>query len=292
MTSEIEASPRDYRLRIPEGEIRARALGRGEPVLFLHGVSARGETWRPVAERVTGRVRAWLPDLLGRGESDARPDVSYDLDAEVIRAGRIADALARIEAGEAGVDVPAGGPRVLVGHSHGAALALALAGERPGVKGLVLSNPVSPWIRRPRILDTLAWGPVRRVAARALAPLHRPFGRFVLARAAGPGYRPSAGQIETYARPYADPRRAETLMRVLGDWRPEELDGRLPSGCAVRIVTGARDPRVPVSSARRLAASLGGTIHVLEDGGHMLPEQHPETLAREIVTLLDALAGR
>ena len=290
MSRENDGSPRDHRLRIPEGEIRALALGRGEPLLFLHGVSARGETWRPVAERLAGRARAWLPDLLGRGASASRPDVSYDLEAEVIRAGRIADALARVEAELDGVRVRPDGPRVLVGHSHGAAIALALAAGRPGVEGLVLSNPVSPWIRRPRILDALAARPVRRAVARALAPLHRPFGRLVLARAAGPLYRPTASQIETYAGPYADRTRAETLMRVLGDWRPAELGGRLPSGLAVRVVTGALDPRIPVASVRRLATALDAPLRVIEDGGHMLPEQHPDTLADEIGALLDALA--
>lgn len=285
---ELHGSRRDHRLRLPEGEVFVRALGRGEPLLFLHGVSARGETWLAVAERVADRVRAWLPDLLGRGESAAPADVSYDLESEVVRAGQIADALTRAEVGPTDPPRP---PRVLVGHSHGAAIALALATARPGVEGLVLSNPVGPWITRPRVLDALRSPLVRRVAARALAPLHRPFGRLVLRRAAGPRYRPSSEQVETYADPYADPRRAETLLRVLGDWRPAELAGRLPEGRAIRIVTGAHDPRIPVAAARRLGAALDAPVRVIGDGGHMLPEQHPEVLAEEILALLDSLPG-
>ena len=290
MTHDVEATRRTHRVWIPEGEIVALALGRGRPVLFLHGVSARARTWLPVAERVADRARAWLPDLLSRGESSTRPDVSYDLDSEVIRAGLVADALARLDAG--GGEDATDAPRVLVGHSHGAAIALALAAERPGVEGLVLSNPVSPWVRRPRILDALASPLLRRATAGALAPLHRPFGRLVLARAAGPHHRASSEQVGTYAGPYADRRRAEALMRVLSDWRPAELGPRLPSGRAVRIVTGAHDPRISVESARRLASLLDASFTVIEDGGHILPEQHPDALAREILTLLDDLDAR
>lgn len=289
MTPELDRSRRDHRLRLPEGEVLVRALGRGEPLLFLHGVSARGETWLAVAERIAHRARAWVPDLLGRGESAAPPDVSYDLESEVVRAGLIADALARADAeGAGGIRRP---PRVLVGHSHGAAIALALAAARPGVEGLVLSNPVGPWIPRPRVLHALRSPLVRRVAAHALAPLHRPFGRLVLRRAAGPRYRPTDEQVETYAGPFADPRRAETLLRVLGDWRPSELAGRLPAGRAVRIVTGAYDPRIPVEAARRLGAELEAPVRVIGDGGHMLPEQHPDAVAEEVMALLDSLSG-
>lgn len=276
------------RIGIAEGELHVRCLGHGEPVLYLHGVSARGDTWRPVAETVVGRARAWLPDLLGRGASTPRPDVAYDLAAEVGRLERLLDLLAVAEAAD--TDGPVRAPRVLVGHSHGAALALALAARRPVVRGLLLSNPVSPWVRRPRALDALAAAPVRRAVARTLAPLARPFARAVLARAGGPAYRPAPDRVDAYAAPYRDPVRAETLMRVLADWRPAELDGHLPGRpLDVRIVTGAHDPRIPVRTARRLAERLSAAFTVLDDGGHVLPEQHPETLAAELVRLLDRL---
>lgn len=288
MMSDVERS-RDHRVRIPEGEVRAHALGRGEPILFLHGVSARADTWLPVARLLADRARAWLPDLLGRGRSDARPDLSYDLEAEVVRAGLIADALAAAESDVHMAGRRPRGPRILVGHSQGAAIALALAARRPEVEGLLLSSPVSPWVRRPLVLGALSFRLVRRAAARALAPLHRPFARLVLARASGPHYRAPADRIDAYASPYADARRAETLMRVLADWRPAELEGRLPSDRAIRIVTGARDPRIGVDAARRLATALDAPLLVLPDGGHMLPEQRPDVLAGEIAALLDAL---
>ncbi len=293
MRHDTGGEPRIHGVTISEGRIRVRSLGSGEPVLYLHGVSARGDVWLAVARRVSDRARSWLPDLLSRGASTVRPDVSYDLDTEVIRAGHIADALAhgpeRDTVGDAR-RAAASGPRIIVGHSQGAAIALALAAVRPGVEGLLLSNPVTPWIRRPHTLTALRVPWVRRSAARLLAPLNLPFGRLVLARAGGPGYRASDEQVERYSAPYGDAARAEALMRVLSDWRPSELAARLPRRpLEVRVVAGTHDPRIPVASARRLAGLLDASFTVLPRGGHILPEQRPDALARELRALMDGL---
>ena len=103
-------------------------------------------------------------------------------------------------------------------------------------------------------------------------------------------YRPPADMIEAYASPYAARARAETLMRLLSDWRPAELAGRLPDrSLAVRVMGGELDPRIDIRSAERLAAALGGRLRRFADGGHVLPEQHPEALASELTRVLEAV---
>lgn len=51
--------------------------GRGEPVLFLHGLADYGGVWQGVAERLNG-VRCIAPDLRGHGESSKADVDGYD----------------------------------------------------------------------------------------------------------------------------------------------------------------------------------------------------------------------
>jgi len=259
---------------IGDGTVRVAMLGGGRPVLFLHGISAHGRAWRPVAERFAEEPpgwECWLPDLPGRGASDARAALSYTLDDEVRRLRAVVRALAP--------DGPL--PRLVAGHSQGAALALALAEAEPDIGGLLLSNPVTPEIRSPAILRLLRSAAVRRAVGSLLAPLHAPLGHLVLRRACGPAFRAPPELVAAYARPWASPARARTLLRILADWRPAELEDRMPRRpIAAHVVTGAHDPRIPVAAAKRLATRLDCGFTVSRDGGHVLTEQHPRLLAR------------
>jgi pimeloyl-ACP methyl ester carboxylesterase len=101
--------------------------GTGEPIVFTHGFGESWETWRPQVEgfAATHRVIAW--DLRGHGASD-RPEAA----AAYSRDLALAD-LTRIVRDEAGRSA------LLVGHSLGGYLSLALAVTQPEmVRGLVL----------------------------------------------------------------------------------------------------------------------------------------------------------
>lgn len=269
-------------VEIAEGRLRVQIVGRGAPVLCLHGVSARGQTWLPVALRLSERCELWLPDLLGRGTSTPRPDLRFTLADETRRAGELSRALQRLSG--------TGPPGVIAGHSQGAAIALSLAKDEASVRGLVLANPVTPWTRRPLALRTLDSGLMRRIGAGIFRPLRRPLAGVTLARVSGPAYRVTDEAVRSYSDPYGEPTRAETLMRVLADWRPAELRDRLPERpLRVRVIAGGHDPRVRLDSARRLAAHLRGELVVVEEGGHVLPEEAPETVAGAIRKVLEEL---
>src|SRR5579859_5118280 len=103
-----------------EAGLRVHGGGRGEPVLLLrHGLGATGDVfqgWRPLlATRWPGR---WLaPDLPGHGGSPPLPSYTFDTLAAAV-AGLIA----------------AGTPTVVLGHSLGGVVGLALAGHAFPVK--------------------------------------------------------------------------------------------------------------------------------------------------------------
>lgn len=262
-------------MEITDGRIRVRLLGRGPPLLCLHGLSAHGGTWLPAAGILADRRKVWIPDLLSRGGSTARPDVPYRLEDEVRRVRELARELGAT-------------PPVVVGHSQGAAIALGLAREDPAIRGLVLCNPVTPWTRRPMMLDLLRSDLMRRIGAGIFRPLRRPLARLVLARAFGPAARVPSETVRAYCEPYADGARVRALMRLLADWQPAELEDALPErSLAARVIVGDRDPRIELEPAERLAERLGAPLTLIEGGGHVLPEQVPERVARAIAEVCE-----
>ncbi|HEX5632894.1 MAG TPA: alpha/beta fold hydrolase, partial [Gemmatimonadales bacterium] len=116
--------------RLASGGVHVRALRAGEgdtTVVFLHGYAESLVSWREVIDHVAPHHRVLALDLPGFGLSD-KPSGPYDVAAQAAR-------LRPLLAAE-------GRPLVLVGHSMGGAVALALVadGALP-VTRLVLVSP-------------------------------------------------------------------------------------------------------------------------------------------------------
>lgn len=245
------------------GRLPVWTAGEGPPVLLLHGISADHTEWEGVARGLARDHRVLLPDLLGRGASRPEAAAGFSLREEV---DRLAELLAALDA-----------RRPLVGgHSHGGSLGLALAG-RVELAGLVLVSPVTPWTRRPRILDLLRVPFVRQVVEPALRTCRRPLTRYILTRRVYGKQRPHIGDaVRRYAAPYADRPRARALLRIFRDWQPDELE-RLerPAGLRIGVLTGAADRRISADDAVRWAERLGATCTVLPGAGHGVTEEEP-----------------
>lgn len=103
------------------------AAHRDECLVLVHGLNVQGHTWDPIADALADRARIICPDLRGHGDSDWSrtgywtQDFVADLAALLDRL-----ALDRV---------------VLVGHSLGARVCIAFAGEHPQrVAKLILSD--------------------------------------------------------------------------------------------------------------------------------------------------------
>ena len=110
------------------GEITLRTLqsGQGTPVIFIHGFGADLSAWRPLV----GRINLGLPmlalDLPGHGASTGQSAASFD---DIVAS--VGDALRSLE-----------GAVHLVGHSVGAAVAMALTARGDlDVRSLSLLSP-------------------------------------------------------------------------------------------------------------------------------------------------------
>ncbi len=271
---------------------QAEHHGDGPPtVVLLHGLGASASFWRPVARRLAARGQAVLvPDLLGFAGS-VRLGTHFHLDDQVAAVVRLLEAQTRPgSTGSFGVSDGDGatGGVVLVGHSYGAVVAVAVAAERPDLLDrLVLVCPpvfADPDRVRQRISGrswlagkTMSGSPVAGVVCGGMCLLRRP----LTALAPGVASRVSPDIPAAVARDavnYVWPAYRDALTSLL-EGNPLDVwlvDPALPTV----VVLGARDATVLADEARRL---LGPAIGVVElDGTHALPVDRPDDVAAAI----------
>ncbi len=251
----------------PDSALDVTIEGAGPDVLLIHGLSANRGKWNRLAPLLQGRFRLVRPDLAGRGVSPAPPEIRFGLADEASRLLGLLDSLA--------VERP-----ILVGHSQGAALAVAVQASGRG-RALLLLNPVTPWTRRPAALDLLRRRPVRKLLGPVARHYRMPLTRYILTRRvyANPELATEAA-VRTYSEALESVERVDTLLRVLADWRPSELAShRGQLAVPAMVVAGGLDRRISPADARRWAARLGAGYTVLADCAHGIPEEAPERVA-------------
>jgi pimeloyl-ACP methyl ester carboxylesterase len=102
---------------VENGLVHYEALGRGKPILFLHGWLGSWRYWMPTMEAVSDRYRTYALDLWGFGDSDKSSE-RYEVESYVTLVSSFMD----------GLGVP---QAPIIGHSLGAVAALLLAARTP-----------------------------------------------------------------------------------------------------------------------------------------------------------------
>ena len=215
-----------------------------------------------------GAVRMIAVDLPGHGESDPLPGVSVEEYAAVV-----AEFLIALECG----------PVVVIGHSLGGSIAIALAARHPAlVRGLVL---IASCVKLP-LVDS--------VGERLVAYLPGPVRRLVFF---------SMAKKVLFA-PQAPADAIEVAMRDLRACRPETMMSDVRAARAMdltapaaaldvptTVLAGARDRLTTPALAERLSALIRRSRLRFADGaGHMLPLEAPDWVNREIATFVASLA--
>jgi pimeloyl-ACP methyl ester carboxylesterase len=267
--------------------------GTGRPVVLLHGNAVTGDDYNTsgVAERLLGTRRVIVFDRPGFGHSD-RPRDRVWTAAE--QADLIHAALARL-----GV-----GPAVVVGHSWGTLVALALAERHPaGVAGLVLlSGYYFPVPRLDALMVAPAAVPVLGdILRHTVSPV---FGWLTMPLMKRAMFAP-APLTERFKREYS------TALAL----RPSQLratasDGALmmtdAAGLSARygelsmpvaIVAGNGDKVVSADHAERLRGAVpDGTLRTVEGAGHMVHHVATDLVVEAIEEVVErsgrAPAGR
>jgi pimeloyl-ACP methyl ester carboxylesterase len=160
-----------------------RTGGDRPEVVLVHGFSDDGLCWTPVAEALEGTYDLIMVDARGHGRSEG-PRQGYG-------SQEMAGDLAGVVAG-LGLQRPA-----VLGHSMGAATALALAGTRPDLVGaILLEDPPAWWAAsRDPEADALRWAWMR---ARLIELKRKTREELIAAqRAESPGW--SEAELEPWA---------------------------------------------------------------------------------------------
>lgn len=119
---------RNSRLKLSQGKIFWREVGKGPTLVFLHGSWNDGDRWLPAMERLSREYHCLAPDLLGFGESD-RPDIHYSIELQLEYLAEYLQALNLRQV-------------YLIGHSLGGWIAASYALKHPEqALGLVLLAP-------------------------------------------------------------------------------------------------------------------------------------------------------
>ncbi len=102
---------------LDEGLVHYEVLGRGRPLVFLHGWLGSWRYWMPTMDSLSDRFRTYAFDMWGFGDSDRNPQ-RYSLEAYVAQLDLFMEELGVMRA-------------AVVGHSMGAAVALLFAERYP-----------------------------------------------------------------------------------------------------------------------------------------------------------------
>jgi pimeloyl-ACP methyl ester carboxylesterase len=277
---------RSEEVELPQGKIRYRDLGEGEPIVFVHGYLVDGRLWSQTAEHLSATHRCILPDwpmgahrVAMNSEADLTPPGFANLIADFLQA----------------LDIPAA---TIVGNDSGGAMSQVLAIRRPERIGrLVLTNcdthdnfPPSlfklmpPLAKLPGAMTVMGLpiriGPVRRAAFAPFAKRPIPpelIDSWMEPSQSDPGVKRDTAKVTAGMNKRYTLEAAEKLARfdrpTLFAWAPEDRIFKL-------------------SYAERLAETIpDARIETIEDAKTFVPLDQPQRLAELIGTFVGGRTG-
>jgi pimeloyl-ACP methyl ester carboxylesterase len=239
-------------------------VGRGEPVVLVHGLGDDHRAWRRVVAPLMLTRRVVLYDLRGHGRSP----LGDDADGSLAQLGRdLIDVL-----DDAGLERAA-----IAGFSLGGTIAMRAAIDAPDrVSALALIGTSSRVNSAAR-----AWYEERA----ALVDNDDPDLRKTLDKDTEDVYRNRPEEIEAGLRirreSTQDPRGFANACRAMASLRLDDEIAAIEHPTV--LVAGDNDQHCPPRASEIIAEKIAGsTIRVLEDTGHPLPVERPDEVAAAI----------
>ena len=285
-TSEISALDPHSRLRVDVGGVEMAYVDTGDgsgALVFLHGNPTSSYLWRNIIPHVTPLDRCLAPDLMGMGESDGTPDVSY----------RFADHSKYLDAWFDAV-LPEG-PVTLVVHDWGSALGFHWARRHPDrVRGLVymeaIVRPVT-WDEWPEAAKQVFQG-FRSEAGETMALERNIFVERVLPGSTIKGVSEEA--MEVYRRRYTEP--GESRRPTLSWPREIPIDGEPPDVVALvaeyadwlsrtptpKLFINAEPGAILTGPQREFCRTFSNQREVTVPGVHFIQEDSPHEIGAAI----------
>jgi pimeloyl-ACP methyl ester carboxylesterase len=251
-----------------------RDLGRGEPLVLLHGFAEDGAVWDAVSQGLGADVRLLIPDLPGSGRSRLLAVTTIESLAAAVKAILDKEGIERC---------------ILVGHSMGGYIALAFAEaypERLLAFGFFHSTAYAD-------TEEKKAGRVRSIAfirEHGAAPFIRQSTPNLFApetREDRPGL--VEDMISRYCGFSADALAAylEAMRR-----RPDRMPVLTRSGVPVLFIIGEKDQVVlPEQALSQVAVPALSDLHILPKAGHMGMLEEPAAGAAIIQSFVNFIAN-
>jgi pimeloyl-ACP methyl ester carboxylesterase len=282
--AEVLAPPIGRFIEVDGARLHYLDRGTGPAVVMVHGLAGNLRNFHGLVDKLAATCRVVLVDRPGSGYSTMVSGEHPTLRRQAAIIARFLDSL--------GLDRP-----LLVGHSLGGALSLALALDHPDcVRALVLISTLSQVERAPpaifKSLDirspTLRW----LIAWTLMAPLGKLAHQATLKAVFAPELVPKSFDVDSGGalglRPHSFIAASKDMIAVPGELAIMML--RYPSlAIPVDVIFGRQDPILDYQAhGERLVAALpNATLHLIE-GGHMIPV----TVADQIVNWIKQAAQR
>ena len=276
-----EPRPNDVReIDLAPGIIRYRDVGRGAPIVFVHGLLVNGGLWRKVVPRLSSDFRCIVPDLpLGSHARAMRPDA--DLGPPGL-ARLIADFITALDLDDV----------TLVGNDTGGALCQLVVTRHPERIGRLVLTPCDAFenfppplfsylllaARVPPVLNALLQ--TMRVGVLARSPI----GFGWLAK-----HRLEDTALQSYIRPcLSDAAVRRDLVKAIRGLDPHhtlEAASKLRAFTRPTLLAWSPEDRLfPIAHAHRLAEILpDARVAEIHDAYTFVSEDQPERLA-ELIT--------
>ncbi|MEO0913740.1 MAG: alpha/beta fold hydrolase BchO [Pseudomonadota bacterium] len=248
--------------------------GAGPKVLLIHGAGGATHSWRDMLPMLAEGADVLAVDLPGHGFTTTNGSARSSLPAMAEDLRSLLDAEDFV-------------PRLTVGHSAGAAIALQMARGRAMGDILALNAALRPF---------------EGVAGAVFPPLAKllslnPFtARFFAWSASGSssvrnliegtGSRLDARGLALYQKVVSDPRHVDGALKMMARWDLAPLLRALPEiDATVTFAIGLEDRTVPPAGTRAEAARMSKVrVEEYPGFGHLMHEEHPRIfvdLARE-----------
>ncbi|MDJ0825496.1 MAG: alpha/beta hydrolase [Rhodobacter sp.] len=283
--AEAAYPPEGRILEVQGRDVHAVVKGNGPDLVLIHGSSGNTRDFtHSLVDRLADRYRVIVFDRPGLGYSDRLPQGAEGIHEQA--------AVLRAAAQALGADKP-----IVLGHSYGAAVAMAWALDAPDHVAAVvnIAGPSHPWsgplprlyqvnsnavgaaLAVPLITAFIGRGRVREAVAEVFAPQSMPTG-----------YAEHFGAPLTLRR---EPLRANAQHRAVLKREITALAPRYPGfPVPLEIVHGDADTTVSIKihAERMIQDTDAARLTVIEGGGHMIHHTH----ADEVVSAIDRAAER